>query len=76
MAIAVWANGPDVHGVVCADASLGGVGGGSAYAGGETDGQSGWDVGLNFVSLHEGRLGKSSRTRIFDIGVTAVMRLI
>jgi hypothetical protein len=51
MALAIWANAPDVPGAVCADARLRGRNGGPAYPAGETYGQGGWDMGIQFSSL-------------------------
>ncbi|MGH6927527.1 MAG: hypothetical protein ACREEV_04345, partial [Dongiaceae bacterium] len=51
MALAVWADSPDVPTTVCFDARLGGEAGGPTYPGGSTAGQGGWDVGIHFSDL-------------------------
>lgn len=58
MPVAVWANGPETHGVVCTDARLTDRAGSSVFSRdlSSTDqdyGQTGWDIGLNFSSLKD-----------------------
>jgi hypothetical protein len=53
MALAVWADAPDVPTFVCADARLRGSGGGLPYPGGTTSGQGGWDMGFHFANLSD-----------------------
>jgi hypothetical protein len=49
--IAVWADAPDVPNKICSNARLGGATSHPANPDGQTNGQGGWDIGLQFVNL-------------------------
>jgi hypothetical protein len=53
MPLAVWAARPELLAQICVNARLGGAPSHPANPNGQTNGQGGWDIGLNFASLND-----------------------